>query len=83
MPGSRLPTSWSLAPRLTWKEEVDCSVRREAVRAREKLLHLYVCHRHAVGCYWGICHVREAVWRNIVSIDKGLIMLVLIIGHFN
>jgi len=45
-----------------------------------KPLHLYVCHLHAVQC-WGICHVREAVWRNIVSIDRGLVML--IVGHLN
>ena len=45
-----------------------------------KLLHLYVCHLHALQC-WGICHVRETVWRNIVSIDRGLVML--IVGHFN
>jgi hypothetical protein len=50
---------------------------------RLKLLHLYVCHWHAVRSCWGICHVRETVWRNIISIDKGLVMLMLIVGHFS
>jgi hypothetical protein len=48
-----------------------------------ELLHLYVCHRHAVRCRWGICHVRETVRRNIISIDRGLVMLILIVGHFS